>query len=152
MSATNNAADIVRALIGALEVNNLEVAAINLTDDFLFKGWTPEPLNKKNFLEVMSGLKAGIPDLQFNLHNLQERDTTVKGTIQVTGYQSNSLNLPALGLPPIPQMAGKVSLPAENISGTVANGLISQINVQSGPDGGIRGILHQLGTDAPIVQ
>src|SRR5947209_4251894 len=145
MSTTDTIIDIVRTFTNALETNDLESAARNIADGFTFSGWTPEPLDKQNFLGVIGGLKEGIPNLKFNLNNLQEHEGNITGTIQVTGYQSNSFVLPALGLPPIPQMAGNVSLPPENISFSVVNGLISQVNVQSVPEGGIRGILHQLG-------
>jgi hypothetical protein len=152
MSTTDTAIDIVHTFTNALEANDLESAASKMANGFTFSGWTPEPLAKQNFLGVIEGLKAGIPNLKFNLRNLQEHESSVTGTIQVTGYQSNSFVLPPLGLPPIPQMAGKISLPPENISYTVANGLIERINVQNSPEGGIRGILRQLGTDSPIVQ
>ena len=152
MSTTDTMIDIVRTFTNALETNDLESAARNMADGFTFSGWTPEPLDKQSFLGVIGGLKAGIPDLKFNLHNLQEHEGNVTGTIQVKGYQSNSFVLPTLGLPPIPQMAGNISLPPENISYNIVNGLISQVNVQSVPNGGIRGILRQIGTDSPIIQ
>lgn len=152
MGTTDTSTDIVRTFTNTLETNDLDGAARVLAGGFTFSGWTPEPLDKQHFLGVIKGLKEGIPDLKFNLQNLQGRDTTVTGTMRVTGYQSNSFVLPQLGLPPIPQMAGHISLPPEAISYTVVNGLIERINVQSSPGGGIRGILHQLGTDSPIVQ
>ena len=152
MSATNTPEDIVQAFTSALETNNLTGAASYMSDDFLFSGWTPLPLDKAGFLAVIQGLKSGIPGLLFNLQDVQVQHGTVTGTIRVTGYQSDSFILPTLGLPPIPQMAGHIALQSEKISYTLVNELISKVYVQSGLEGGIRGILRQLGTDAPIVQ
>ena len=117
MSAT----DTVKAFMTALEANDRKNAANYLSNDFAFIGWTPRPLNKDDFLTVMGGLKAGIPGLVFNLHDLREESNaivgtmTVHGSIQVVGHQTDAFNLPPLSLPPIPQMDGNVSLPTEQV-------------------------------------
>jgi hypothetical protein len=148
MSAT----DTVKTFMAALEGNEFEEAASYLADDFLMTGWTPQPLNKAAFLDVMKGLKGGIPGLIFNLHNVSEQDNTVRGTIQVAGYQTDAINLPALSLPPIPQMGRSVSLPTEDVAFHVENNRILSMIVHHVAGGGIQGLLHQLGTDSPILQ
>ncbi len=152
MSVADSNADSVREFITALEANELETAASFLHEQFMFSGWTPQPLNKRDFLSVIKDLKEGIPGLIFNLHNLAEHENAVTGTIQVAGYQSDSFILPVLGTPPIPQTATSISLPAENVSFTFENGLILQWLVQHVEGGGIRGLIRQLGFDLPIVQ
>ncbi len=150
MSAT--AIDTVRAFITALETNDQDTAESYLSDNFIFSGWTPRPLNKSDFLTVMGGLKAGIPGLIFNLHNIEEQGNTVTGTMQIAGYQSDSFILPPLGLPPIPQMARSISMPTEDVTFIIANNQLTRFNVQQTASGGLRGLLHQLGFDAPIIQ
>ncbi len=145
--------EIVKNLMNALEVNDRETAESFLADDFISSGWTPRPVDKNAFLNIISNLKEGIPGLIFNLHNvLEPSETTVTATIQVTGYQSDSFILPDLGTPPIPQTANSVSLPAENVSFVFVDRLIKSMSVQHVQGGGIRGLLHQLGVDLTIIQ
>lgn len=159
MSAADTPSDIVKMFMDDLETNDQQAAANTLTDNFTFSGWTALPLNKQQFLSVIAGLKEGIPNLIFNLHNMQEAGNTVTGTIQVVGYQTSGFTLPTLGLPPIPQMARSISMPTEDITYVtedityvLENGQIARMDVQSDKDGGIGGMLHQLGIDVPIVQ
>jgi hypothetical protein len=139
--------DIVRTFIGALETNDQDIAASYLSENFIFSGWTPQPLNKKDFLTVIGGIKSGIPGLIFNLHNIDEQENMVTGTTQIAGYQTDSFILPPLGLPPIPQTASSVSLPAEDVEFLLQNDQIVHMTVQHTPGGGIKGLIHQLGID-----
>ncbi len=147
-----SAIDAVKSLMNALEANERDTAANYLADRFKATGWTPAPLNKKDFLDVVGGLKEGIPGLIFNLHNVSEEGHTVHGTIQIAGYQTDTFNIPTLSLPPIPQMGRSVSLPTEDVDFTVENELVALMHVQHAEGGGIRGLLHQLGTDSAIIQ
>lgn len=143
---------LIRAFMTALEENNKEEFETYLADDFLFSGWTPRPLHRTGFLDLIGGLKAGIPGLIFNLHNVNVPDTsTVTGTWKIAGYQSDSFIIPALGLPPIPQMAASISMPTEDVEYKLARDKIVNITVAHTVGGGIKGLLHQLGVDIPLV-
>ena len=144
--------DIVKNFMIALDNNEQDQWGDYLADDFTISGWTPKSLTKSDFLNVMAGLKEGLPGLIFNLHNVQEDGDKVLGTWQVVGYQTDSFSLPALGLPPIPQMARSVSLPTEDVTYIVENGHIVLIFVQPNSEGGIKGLLRQLGINVPIIQ
>lgn len=143
--------DAVKNFVTALEDNDYDLAADYLTDDFRFTGWTPDPLDKDGFMGMIQGLKEGIPGLIFNLHNLQELSNSIAGTIQVAGYQTGAFNLPQLSLPPVPQMARSVSLPTEDVEFLMENEHIRQWNVQRVEGGGIKGLLHQLGVEVPMI-
>ena len=143
--------DTVKSLMTALEANDLDIAESLLDDNFVMDGWTPQILDKKGFLQVIRGLKEGIPGLIFNLHNIQGEDKAVTGTWQIVGYQTDILNIPVLSLPPIPQMGRSVSLPTEDVEFTTNNNRITRLLVKHSDGGGIRGLLNQLGTDMPIV-
>lgn len=146
-----SAIDTVRAFVTAIENNEKEETVDPLTDDFLFSGWTPKPLNKADFITTFAELKSGIPSLMFNLHNLAEQGNTVTGSIQIAGYQSDLFSIPPLSLPPIPQMARSISLPVEDVVFTLEGDKILRWSVQHVAGGGITGLLHQLGFDAPII-
>jgi hypothetical protein len=143
--------DAIKYFVTALEDNDYDLAADYLTDDFHFSGWTPDPLDKDGFMGMIQGLKEGIPGLIFNLHNLQELSNRIAGIMQVVGYQTGAFNLPQLSLPPIPQRARSVSLPTEDVEFLMENEHIRQWRVQRVEGGGIKGLLHQLGVDVPMV-
>ncbi|HEY7416995.1 MAG TPA: nuclear transport factor 2 family protein [Ktedonobacteraceae bacterium] len=148
-TTANDAIESVRAFMTALDSNDLDTAAGYLDDQFIFSGWTPRDMSGQELLNVIKGLKEGIPDLQFNLYDVQGHDNTVDATIQVTGHQSDSFILPTLGLPPIPQTDNNVSLPTEEVSYLVSNGHIARWDARRGKDVGVLGILHQLGIEVP---
>ncbi len=143
----------VKAFMTALEGKDFDEASDYLSDNFISIGWTPRPLDKQNFLGTIKGLKEGIPGLVFNLHNVADNaDHQVTGTIQVSGYQSDSFILPALGTPPIPQMAKSVMLPTEEVEFMLSDGKIARMNVQPTEGGGIKGLLSQLGFELRLAQ
>ncbi len=155
-----SAEELVKTFMIALEAKDYDTANSYLTDDFLFSGWTPQPLGKEQFITIMSGLKAGIPNLTYNFHTIHDRrdpqdklqESYVKMTTHITGTQTDSFILPPLGTPPIPQMDGTVSLPEESWNYTLANEKITRIVVGHVSGGGIQGLLHQLGVALPIEQ
>lgn len=154
------AEDIVKTFMTALEAKDFDTASSLLSDDLVFSGWTPRPLDKSQFLTLMGGLKEGIPNLAYHFHTVhdihdvheRQQDSRVKATIQLSGAQTDGFVLPPLGLPPIPQMARAVSLPVEHWNYTVEGDQITRIAVERVEGGGIQGVLQQLGVDVPIIQ
>ncbi len=150
-------AELVKAFMDALEAKDFDTASSYLADDFLFSGWTPQPLDRTQFMAVMDGLKEGIPSLSYNFHTVRDvqdvqQESRVKATVQMMGTQTESFILPPLGTPPIPQMAGTISMPEEQWNYTLENGKIARIVVGHVAGGGIQGLLHQLGVDLLIEQ
>ena len=152
MTITDTPSNNVKNFMTALDDNNLESAAAYLADDFIFSGWTPKPLDKNGFFNLIGGIKEGIPGLAFNLHNVLEEGETITGNIHVTGYQTDSFIIPVLGTPPIPQTANSVSMPSEEVTYRVEHNLIILFDVEKVAGGGIVGLIKQLGIDLTIVQ
>lgn len=153
----SEATELVTNFMQALETKDFDKAASYLADGFLFSGFTPRPLGKDQFISIMSGLKSGIPNLSYHFEGVKEVAETsegnrVEGTVQITGVQTESFILPALGLPPIPQTAKSISLPSEVWSYTVRDGVIIVMNASRVPGGGIEGLLNQLDIFVPIIQ
>ena len=154
-----NAEELVTSFMTSLEAKDFDTASTYLADNFIFSGWTPQPLATEQFLTVMSGLKEGIPNLAYHFHTIHDRrdpqdtlqESYVKVTTRITGIQTDSFILPPLGMPPIPQMAGTISMPEETWSFMLANDKITRIAVGHVPDGGIQGLLHQIGIDMPVI-
>lgn len=152
-----SSAKLVNVFMDALEAKDFDTASSYLADDFLFSGWTPQPLDRAQFITVMGGLKEGIPNLAYNFHTVRDvqdvrQESRVKATVQMMGTQTESFILPPLGTPPIPQMAGSISMPDEQWNYTLENGKIARIVVGHVAGGGIQGLLHQLGVDLLIEQ
>lgn len=148
--------EIVNEFMRALQIQEYEKAASYLTNDFLFSGWTPQPLNASQMMDIMGGLKAGFPDLSYHfeaVHSTAEKTPgAVEGTVQVTGNQSAGFILSAIGMPPIPEMAAHISLPQEHWVFTLENGKITRLTSRRVPGGGIEGLLNQMGISLPIIQ
>ena len=153
-----SATEIVAAFMTALESKEFGTAGGYLSDDFVFSGSTPQPLNKGGFITTMSGLASGIPNLSYHFRDIHDipgqqwQEERVEATIQMTGTQTEGFVLPPLSLPPIPQMGKSVSLPQEHWRFAVRGDKIAMLTTDRVPGGGITGLLGQLGIDVPIVQ
>ncbi len=151
------ATETVREFMMALEGAQFERAKQYLAEGFSFSSWTPQPLNRDDFMTVVSGLKSAIPNLSYHFRGARELEEKEQasaeiGSVQITGKQENSLNLPPLSLPPIPQMAQTVSLPPTRWYFTLQNGQISRIAVEHVHGGDFHALLNQLGTDVRPIQ
>ena len=157
MQKMTDASGIVNAFMEALDAKEYTRAAGLLADTATISGLTPAPLSRGHFINVMSKLAEGFPDLALNFHLVEEAGQTeegsqVRGTVQMSGTQVNSFELPALGIGPIPEMGRSISLPEETWEYLVRENVIASIRVERKPGGGIEGLLNQLGTHNPIVQ
>ena len=154
-----SATETVAAFMTALEAQEFDTAAGYLTDDFVFSGSTPQPLNKNGFVTMMSELASGIPNLSYHFRDIHDipaqqqwQEERVEATIQMTGAQANNFELTPLSLPIIPQLGKSVSLPQEHWQFAVRGDKLAMITTDRVPGGGITGLLGQLGIDVPIVQ
>jgi len=145
MSAT----DTVKAFIVALEARDFNKAASYLSDDFVFSGVTPQPVGKNEFLGMQESVQTAFPDWSFNLGDLHEDGDTVKMTLQISGTQTGQLDLSPVGLPPVPPTGKKVSLPKDPAEVTVKGGKITAFHNMPSANGGLPGMLSQLGVQLP---
>jgi hypothetical protein len=153
-----NGADIVKQFMIALETQEFTLASDYLADDFTYTGMLPRPLNKKQFITLMKELKYGMPNMSLNVRDIRETSNELKQeqnaecTVQLTGTQSNAMELVPLSLPTIPETNRRIILPPEQWRFTIMNDKISAIFVPPVSGGGIPGLLQQLGIDIPIIQ
>ena len=142
--------EIVKTFITALQSRDMEVAANDMSDDFVIRGWTPFPLNKVKFLAIQSALLDAMPDFSYNLSDVHKAGNEVEALIQVTGTQTNDLALPLHGMPPFPATGLAVSLPQVQTRFVLKDNKVSEMNVESVPGGGLAGLLQQVGTELPV--
>src|SRR6266704_2985451 len=67
-----SAVETVKDFMIALEAKEFDKAASYLSDDFIFSGWTPQPLDKAEFMTDMTELKAGLPNLSYHFQAVKD--------------------------------------------------------------------------------
>lgn len=141
--------DLVEKAFGAIESCNFEESAKYFADDMVFEGPVPEPITKEAFLNLHRAMLAGIPDWKFNFQNVREEGDSVVGQVQVSGTQTHDLPPLIPGLPSVPATGRSFANPVEGIEIVCQGGLITKIRAESVPDGGVTGVLTQLGVELP---
>jgi hypothetical protein len=141
--------ETAETIIGAINANDWETVAGYLADDFQFSGPVPEPLGPAEWIGTNMALNAGMPDMSFNVQIVEIDGNTVRTISQVTGTHTADLDLTQAGIGVIPATGAAVSLPAENGVAGVEDGKLVYLHLDTSPDGGIVGILAQLGVELP---
>ncbi len=144
-----SAIDFIKEGLAAIEAGDFKKLDGMLADDYVMTGPVPQPVSKKEFIGLQSALHTAIPDWKFNPSDFKEDGDKVTVNFQITGTQTGELSLPMPGLPKIPPSGKKVSLPKEQSTFTVKNGKLARLEVSSTPNGGLNGILSQLGVKMP---
>ena len=89
------------------------------------------------------------PNFTFGYKLVKVDGGEVVGTVKLEGMQSAELVLPLHGVPRIAPTGMDVKSPRETVELTVRNGQVTALKVQNLPDGGVPGILKQLGVAMP---
>lgn len=143
--------EVVKTFITALQAGEMEEAARSMTDEFVERGWTPQPLDGHTFLAMMSALCNALPDFSYNLSDTSERGEEVEALIAVAGSHTRDLALPEFGLPLIPYSGVAIRLPQVHVLFQVKGDAIAEMLVESLPGGGLNGLLQQIDTELPIL-
>jgi hypothetical protein len=144
-----SAMDIVKQGLAATEAGDFGKVDSMVADDFSMSGPVPMPVGKREFIGLMMALLKAMPNWNFNARDYKENGDQVAVMLRITGTQTGDLQLPMPGMPAIPASGKKVSLPAEPSTFTVKNGKLAKLEVASTPNGGVMGILSQLGVNLP---
>lgn len=118
-----------------------------MSEDFVFAGPTPEPLNREAYVGMMNTLKAAFPDMDNQLEVTGETADTAQGSLQIMGTQTEPFDLSAMGMPIIPPTQKPVRLPKEYFTIKTQDGKITHFTVEVPENGGLMGIIAQLGVD-----
>lgn len=141
--------ELVHAALSTIESGNIDESAQYFADNMTFSGPVPEPVGKEAFLHVHRAMLQGIPDWKFNFEKTGEEENAVTGRLQITGTHTNELPSIMPGLPAIAATNRSVSIPTEEIKFTVDGGKIAAVEVVPVPNGGVAGLLGQLGRELP---
>ena len=143
--------EITQAFSAALEARDFDKAASYLSDDFVLRGPTTQPIGKQEFITVQSAFEDAFQDWSFNSHDEVEQGDKVFAAVQITGTHTRDLVLPMPGVPPIPATNKEVSLPVEHLTFTFKGDKIASLTSDNVPGGGIAGVLQQIGVPLPAM-
>jgi len=135
----------VKRVVACLEAKDVVQAATHIHDDFQFSGFGSDPLNKDQFVSLMKALFTAIPDWSYHPRELREEGDTVRFKTQVTGTHSGMLVGLDPGMVPIAATGKAIALPQDQVECTLRDGKVATMKVESPADGGIKGILAQIG-------
>jgi ketosteroid isomerase-like protein len=146
-----NALDTTLAVMKAWEDRDLNATARLLADNFVVVGPAPEALGKDAYLGFQSVHNAAFADWKFNVKDTRVEGDKVYVTIQIHATQTGPYDVSKLGIPlaPIPATGKSRDWPVEHLTATVKNGLVTELDVKSGPTGGVMGTLEWLGAPLP---
>ncbi|MCL4487315.1 MAG: nuclear transport factor 2 family protein [Chloroflexi bacterium] len=144
-----NAQQITQKVLKAIEDQDWDAAMGLLTDDFRFSGAVPQPITAQEWIGVHRALANAMPDLRFNYVAGQGDEKSAEGTVALTGTNTGALNLPLPGLPKVPATGKRIALPKEHVQMTARGDKLSNYEVEAVPDGGVPGILKQMGVAVP---
>jgi hypothetical protein len=137
--------------VAAIEKGDIDGASQRMADDMEFSGPVPKPLSKGEFLTLIKGLTAGIPDWKFNVHDLQETGDKVRLKVRITGTHTRELPGLMPGMPAAAATNKSFALPEEPTEVQFRAGKITGWRLDPVPaGGGVPGILHQLGIAVPM--
>ena len=119
-----------------------------LTDDFLFYGPMPDPIDRETWLEFEQAIRKAFPDWHYNIRMVEERGLEVHVKVQITGTHKKALSLPKLGIPDVPPTGNAIKLPVEHsILQYREDGKVKALRVEKAFHGGLPGLLEQLGVE-----
>lgn len=137
--------ETVKTVIGAIEAQEWSKATSYLTEDFIFGGAAAQPLSGEQWLGVHRAFAAAFSNFSFNLQDVREEGGKVLGKVHLTGNHTGELRLPVPGIPAVPPTGRHISLPTEPVIISFRDEKLSNFEVESGADGGLPGILKQVG-------
>ena len=128
---------------------DLDSAAAYFSDDFQFSGPVPEPIDGKTWMALMKTMNKAFPDIDYHARTLGVEGDVVRVTNKLTGTHTVDLDLSGMGMGVIPATGKSFSLPEELGEATVKNNKITSMHINAVKDGGLMGILKQLGVAPP---
>jgi predicted ester cyclase len=134
------------AYVEGLEAHDVDKIAGTLADDIAFIGAT-RTLNKAQFLTMLRALYAGFPDWHYDHDPIEVHPDCYAIKWRQSGTHTGTWDLP--GMNPIPPTGKSVRIPEHYFFYKVRDDKIVQIRPDPVPGGAPRGILQQIGVEAP---
>lgn len=141
--------DVFKSTMAAIEARDTKKVDGLISDAFQLSGPVPQPIGKREYVGLMSAAVAAIPDFKFNASDLKEQGDQVSGKFHISGTQTATLSLPALGIQSFAATGKHIQLPYEQITATFKNGQMTRLESGNTKGGGLAGVLEQIGAPMP---
>lgn len=136
---------IAKDAFSAIESGDFAALEKLLHEDYQLTGPVPNPMGKRELVNMLKSIKAGLPDFALNPTDLKESIGQVTGIMHVAGTHSQTLDLSFMGAPPQGATGKKVTLPDEPFAVDFTGDRISRFYVEPVEGGGVSGMLNQIG-------
>lgn len=140
-----NRREIVQSLMDSIQKGNFESAKSMLTDDFVFSGPVPLPINAEAWLGMSLNMKTAFPDLDYHFKVIGADGDVVRSTAQVSGTHSGAFDLTDMNMGVIPATNNAFSAKMAKTRVTVRDGKIASWITEPTDGAGLKAILGQLG-------
>ena len=146
-----NSTDLAKAALRAWESKDAKSLDSYLADDFVCRGFLPQPVQKAQYIDFMQAIMTAMPDWSFHEHILDQGPVTEQGervffVTQITATHTGDLVLP--DLPIILPTGTKISLPYRHLEYFVKRETITTITADFSPNA-LEEILAQMGMVLP---
>ena len=137
--------ETTQSLMNAIQKGDFVKAKSLLTDDFMFSGPVPEPVNGPAWLDMSKNLKAAFPDLDYQFKIEGVNGNVVNISAQLKGTHKGDLDLTAMGMGVIPATNKSFAASREHGKVTVQGDKIKSLANEPTEGAGLMAILGQLG-------
>src|SRR6266436_7602962 len=146
-----NSTDLAKAALRAWESKDAKSLDSYLADDFVCRGFLPQPVQKAQYIDFMQAIMTAMPDWSFHEHILDQGPVTEQGervffVTQIMATHTGDLILP--DIPIIPPTGTKISLPYRHLEYFVKRETITTITADFSPNA-LEEILAQMGMVLP---
>jgi len=139
----------VEALMNAVQMGDFTKAKSMLSDDFMFSGPVPQPINGDAWMGMSMGLKKAFPDLDYHFHVHSVEGDVVNIAAELKGSHHGDLDLTAMGMGVIPATHKSFAAAHEHGKVTVKDGKVTAWATEATQGAGLMAILGQLGVKPP---
>lgn len=140
---------VVQAVADAIDAQDWDAMSKLLSDDFQFSGAVPRPFSAQEWVGIHRALAAAMPDLRLNYAPTTSNGSHTTGAVKITGTHTGELVLPVPGIPRVPPTGSAIANPTEHVEVTVRDGRVTEWKVDHVPNGGLGGLLSQMGVALP---
>lgn len=144
--ATNEIPAVIHRYIAGLSAHDIEAIAGTVSEELAFVT-TTRTLDKRQFLEMLRALYGGFPDWRYEHGPPERRRGAIAIRWRQSGTHSGVFALP--GIEPVPPTLRQVVIPEHDFFYQVRGEKIVEIRPDPIPGGAPRGILEQIGVEAP---
>jgi predicted ester cyclase len=138
---------IVSEVLNAIDAHDLRKASARTAEDLVVTDPTlAGSLDKAAFFAQMDAILTAFPDWKYDLESLDAEGKRV--TVSVVALATNTAPLKLPGMPVVPATGKHVSIPDRFVF-TVENDHVTELKIDSPPNGGAAAMLSQLGITAP---